>query len=1196
VFDTEILGQQFTGKGSIEADLSIGLDDEIDIDLNKAFDLIKDVKYLAYYWDVFAEILIDEIGEGNFNTIRMPDNVNVEDVIAALDYTYARTGDYPELQETIKRIKDTLNYYKGSYEALKKVWITIMNFKNSPETIFNLASLSATAEFNVDCVRDDIPIFHFEYPIFPPFVTVVVDVKAYYGFHFNIKAGMDADLSGLNLGYVSTTSSGDVGLFLSAGVEIGVNFGFASGGIRGSIIGNPDLTLNAGFTYSTEDGFDPRLDGSFIVNLKANLVAFAEFLGWTKEWDLWESKDYTLGSWTFDLLPDSGGEPQAPSEGDDFVCDVSLEDIQNEPGKIYLPRGPVIATDNTTGKNITIECYDYNNSYGNNPDYEVRYSYDCGNTWAPLTSNNYIEAEPDIIFNSAGDAVAVWTQCCQNMDINGTGVTRNDILADSEIWYAIWRKATGTWSAPAPLTFNLSQPDFHASLSKGPGDNVTIVWIRDFDSNVTTGDDQILFYRIWDGNAWCPEAVKMESNSINYYTQMVDVPDGRILSVWIHDEDENFFTSADQQIMYSVFSDGVWSSPTALTTDDSRKKSITLAGNGDKYMLAWMSKDESTGVYTLFTKEWDKLTGTWSPAEIFNTTDCIMMSPLLAITTDDIAIITWRSNYGIIDFINPETGYIYYSTKDLNGNSGWTVPVVIASTNTFSHFSSTMALDENDDIIYIYCNQTPSGDDRTDPISVTWALAPDLAVSNVLVDGVNNLSMVQGTVAHISARISNPGDINAENVNVSFYSGNPDLGGRWLKSIMIDYLPRLGVDNVTMNWLVENGVNEIFVCIDPSEQVFEHNEANNVGFCTIISHPDLKLTPDDISFSPSNFKEGDPVEVKVDVLNVGLAKANSVVLKLYKGDPNRGGTLVSTKDMGSISMWQTKQTVIIWTSEAGVHEFFAVVESDQPDIDREDNIASNTISVLPDIYIGAGDVALSQPILSEGDEATISVTVRNQGRARAEKVGVKVYTADEFIGYETISSLPVGASITVSFGWTPPEGSYIIYITADPGKQISESNEGNNYQSAIMTVLPSVDLSVEELTITEIEPGKANIAAIIPNSRNGGANDFDVKFYEGNIEIGGRIIKSEIVSNLNGMSSVNITFEWATTPGPKVVYVIVDSLNMIKETNETNNAKQVTVLLTEPESGSFPIWPVILIACLVAVPVTIILLYRRARG
>ncbi|EHP84861.1 CARDB domain-containing protein, partial [Methanotorris formicicus] len=96
------------------------------------------------------------------------------------------------------------------------------------------------------------------------------------------------------------------------------------------------------------------------------------------------------------------------------------------------------------------------------------------------------------------------------------------------------------------------------------------------------------------------------------------------------------------------------------------------------------------------------------------------------------------------------------------------------------------------------------------------------------------------------------------------------------------------------------------------------------------------------------------------------------------------------------------------------------------------------------------------------EENTINVTVGNVGEVDASNVSVDFYVDSEKIGSETIDSLKVNETKTVTFTFTPKEEkNYTFVAVMDPNNEIDEKNESNNkFVKVLYAVEESIALGV----------------------------------------------------------------------------------------------------------------------------------------
>ncbi len=146
----------------------------------------------------------------------------------------------------------------------------------------------------------------------------------------------------------------------------------------------------------------------------------------------------------------------------------------------------------------------------------------------------------------------------------------------------------------------------------------------------------------------------------------------------------------------------------------------------------------------------------------------------------------------------------------------------------------------------------------------------------------------------------------------------------------------------------------------------------------------------------------------------------------------------------------------------------------------------------PDLCISSSDITFSPSIVVETDTVTITAKVHNFGKfADANNFDVAFFLGDPnnggtLLGTKSIS-VPATSSNTTSITWQAVSGSHDIFVIADYGDKIEESNESNNNASRVLNV-ETIKLRVVEVTPIpkNVKPGdvfKVNVTVKNLNSK-----------------------------------------------------------------------------------------------------------------
>jgi subtilase family serine protease len=124
---------------------------------------------------------------------------------------------------------------------------------------------------------------------------------------------------------------------------------------------------------------------------------------------------------------------------------------------------------------------------------------------------------------------------------------------------------------------------------------------------------------------------------------------------------------------------------------------------------------------------------------------------------------------------------------------------------------------------------------------------------------------------------------------------------------------------------------------------------------------------------------------------------------------------------------------------------------------------------LPDLAFVPSAISVSPSVVTAGDSAQLSVTVKNVGGALGSVSGttVRFYdgtpTTGVALGEVKVPALGVGEAQTVAFVWdtTRSAGDHTITAVVDPDNLVPEQEEGNNTVTLPLTVRAAYDLRID---------------------------------------------------------------------------------------------------------------------------------------
>ena len=214
----------------------------------------------------------------------------------------------------------------------------------------------------------------------------------------------------------------------------------------------------------------------------------------------------------------------------------------------------------------------------------------------------------------------------------------------------------------------------------------------------------------------------------------------------------------------------------------------------------------------------------------------------------------------------------------------------------------------------------------------------------------------------------------------------------------------------------------------------------------------------------------------------------------------------------------------------------------------------------PDLVID--DIAWSPLSIKEGDSVTFTVKIKNQGSSMVGSSIVNYYIDGSYYSYDSIGSISAGNTTTETFTWIATQGTHTIKAVADYYGSISENNESNNEKTVTFNVDGKPDLIIESITWSPSNPSVGDSVTFTVKIKNQGTSNAEistVKYY-----IDGVYHNYDTIGSISAGGITIETFTWTATQGTHTIKVVADSYSTIREGNENNNEKIVTM----PVDGS----------------------------
>jgi len=201
-----------------------------------------------------------------------------------------------------------------------------------------------------------------------------------------------------------------------------------------------------------------------------------------------------------------------------------------------------------------------------------------------------------------------------------------------------------------------------------------------------------------------------------------------------------------------------------------------------------------------------------------------------------------------------------------------------------------------------------------------------------------------------------------------------------------------------------------------------------------------------------------------------------------------------------------------------------------------------------------------------GEVITGGFVVHNNSNSRIENIDWVVYSNDHKIAEGKIAGLDAGSSYTVTASSeADEEGIFTVKAVVDPYNKIKETDEQNNYKEIRLGVeeeslisLPQIDLAVVSLKLKKSTIKVAETTKAVAEIKNLGKDTaYGVVV---NFQVNDKTFFVNVIDELKSGQSKRVSAPVVGLMGGKyTIRVSVDRRNLIKELNEDNNEKRISL-------------------------------------
>jgi len=451
-------------------------------------------------------------------------------------------------------------------------------------------------------------------------------------------------------------------------------------------------------------------------------------------------------------------------------------------------------------------------------------------------------------------------------------------------------------------------------------------------------------------------------------------------------------------------------------------------------------------------------------------------------------------------------------------------------------------------LIVDYYQAVKESDESNNDKTVNFlTLAPDLTVKDITWLPADAGA---GDTVTFTGTIKNQGSGRAAASRIAYYISGGYQGYLNIGALNADAETTLHID-----WQAIAGSNTISIVADCDNSLVEIREDNNKLTRTIpIIPPDVIIS--DISWSPENPDIGDTVTFTVTVENQGGGGASGFHLAYYIDDNYLTSDFIPVIESGA-----SANETCTWQSQNGRHTFKAYADYNERVTEYNENNNESSVVILPNMPDLAVDTVTWSPAdIPAGQEITFNINIKNRGSLNAASSRIAYYIDGAFTGYADIGQISADAVLTEHLVWVAAGGSHTIEIVADSTDQIDEIDEANNSK---VVSLPPPDLLVQDITWSPANASIGDTVTFTATFLNQGSNK--VQNAEATYYIDGLPAGSLDLAEIESAASITRSFEWAAGAGVHNIRITADTGNLVTESDETNNDKEISFSTMTPD-------------------------------
>ena len=650
-----------------------------------------------------------------------------------------------------------------------------------------------------------------------------------------------------------------------------------------------------------------------------------------------------------------------------------------------------------------------------------------------LTNDLQMDFSPQVVYDGNGNAVAVWERTYTDVITSGLTVT---FARQIDIGAATWFSNTGSWSGVTMLTNDNGLLDFAPRLRAGYDGSVLALWeTNDGEDIMGSADHPITYtYATWNGTAWSTPAPALTALTSTLDMDVAVHSASKAALVYTVDTDGLLTTTADTELFYSSYDGSTWSAPIRLTNDTITDTSPALVYDADGTLkIVWRRGDALVMLDGSLDVDDAQVVRPDSTAAGF-------LDFALARSPQGHLALVWQEAHD--DLVD-----LAYSVYDVSAGRWGATQHLMEDDDLEVAFAPTFAADGT---LYLSYLKT-----ETEYVTETVPISPTLSVTvtNIPQPGQSDLYLLSHTIGRdltmrdltitptypaageavtLTAQVGNVGDLEAGPVVVRFSDGGTTIA-------QVTVAPTLTAGTwttATVSWTAPDpiiGPHTLQATVDPAGSIAETDETNNTVTLTALE-PHLVAEWATRAHSPTT------LTYTLYLTNAGSSPASAPITVSLRAGDLFTGPVVATGLISSdvLAGERTSATVVVEdpASLSGMGDEGWLVAG-EPEADYT-NAWPVALGAQPDLTLTPGDVVGNGPF---------TVTVHNVGVITATDVALAVWRGSlsgSLVYKSTVGDIGPGEVKTATFNFAYPEGSWELWLKADPDDLIAESDETNN--------------------------------------------------------------------------------------------------------------------------------------------------------